>query len=55
VCLVAWDPERGPIQYLLPCEVLACREYRSALAQELGQFLAMAVLDKRGKKATTLS
>jgi hypothetical protein len=54
VCLVAWDPERGPIQYLLPCEVLACREYRSALAQELGQFLAMAALDKRPKK-TTLS
>lgn len=55
VCLVAWDPERGPIQYLMPCEVLACREYRSALAQELDQFLAMAALDKPAKKATSVS
>ena len=47
VCLVAWDPERGPVQYLVTCEVLACREYRVALARELDQFLAMIALTKR--------
>jgi hypothetical protein len=47
VCLVAWDPERGPIQYMLPCEVLACRECRTALSQELRQFIAMAALNNR--------
>jgi hypothetical protein len=51
VCLVAWDPERGPIQYLLTCEILVCREYRAALAQELGQFLAMASLGNRPESA----
>jgi hypothetical protein len=47
VCLVAWDPERGPVQYLVACEVLACREYRSALTRELDQFLAMVALSIR--------
>jgi hypothetical protein len=51
VCLVAWDPERGPVQYIVTCEVLACREYRVALARELDQFLAMVALSKRS--ATT--
>ena len=47
VCLVVWDPERGQVQYLVACEVLACREYRSALTRELDQFLAMMALSKR--------
>jgi hypothetical protein len=53
ICLVAWDPERGPIQYLLACEVLACREYRSALSEELGRFIAMVSLNKRMTTPTT--
>ena len=47
VCLVVSDPERGQVQYLVTCEILACRECRSALTRELDQFLAMAALNKR--------
>jgi len=53
VCLVAWDPERGPIQYLMACEVLVCREYRTVLSEELGRFLAMVALNKRATPTTT--